>query len=292
MLSPMSDPWLDWLLVDRHGGDARAQQRLDRKARRDARRILARLDRASGGTLLDAGAGLGAIALEALELGACARAVLCDVSAAALREALARADRRGLADRVTALASSAERLDGVGDGSVDAVAMRSLLIHVADKPAVFSACRRVLAAGGQLAACEPINRPFYPEPEGRLWGYDVSPVWDVARKIRASYERLLPPGRDPMVDFDAWDLGAAVEAAGFDDVRIDVQARLAAVPPRSWDAFAGTAWNARCPPLAAAVRAVLDEGEAIALERCLRPLVEGGHGRRWTAVCYLWARRA
>lgn len=46
----------------------------------------------------------------------------------------------------------------VDDGSVDVVAIRSVLIYVEDKRRAFHELHRVLRRGGRLSLFEPINR--------------------------------------------------------------------------------------------------------------------------------------
>src|SRR5207253_3072282 len=92
------------------------------------------------------------------------------------------------------------------------------------KERAFREFYRVLRPGGRLYVEEPINRFGYPEPDTRFWGYDVTPVRDLAARVRAVYERIQPPDTDPMLDFDERALLALAERAGFDTIELELRA--------------------------------------------------------------------
>jgi ubiquinone/menaquinone biosynthesis C-methylase UbiE len=79
--------------------------------------------------LLDRGAGDGMIAFGALErMGEGGKAVFADVSEDLLDRSRVLAEERGVADRCSFVLAPATDLSAIGDGSVDAVTTRSVLI--------------------------------------------------------------------------------------------------------------------------------------------------------------------
>ena len=56
-----------------------------------------------------------------------------------------------------------------------------------------------------------------------------------------------------------------------------------------WDTFVHVSMNPNAPTLADSMRRALDRDERAAVERHLRPLVEGGIGVSRVALAFLWA---
>jgi hypothetical protein len=116
-------------------------------------------------------------------------------------------------------------------------------------------------------------------------------VQEPAAKIRALYERLQPRGEDPMLDFDERDLLAMVEAAGFRDIHLRLEANIDAVEPAKWETLVNSAGNPNIPTLAEAMEQVLTPAERDALIAHLKPQAEEGEGIRRLAVAYVWASK-
>jgi hypothetical protein len=139
----------------------------------------------------------------------------------------------------------------------------------------------VLRPGGRLSIAEPINAFAFPEPEGWLMGYDLREVADLTGKVR---EQMSPPGESTLVDFDERDLLAWAEAAGFDPLRLDYEARLerGSWMNGSWERVLNLAGNPLAPTLGEAIDRALTPKERERFEAHLRPLVESNAGRgRW-----------
>jgi arsenite methyltransferase len=273
-----ADQWSHWVLERRDAGNS--EQRAVTLARlgliRD--RVLANAEPLHGATLLDVGTGDGLIGLAALDaVGASGRVIFSDVSEVLLdrcREAVA---SHGMTDRARFVTTSAEELAGIPDGSIDVATTRSVLIYVPDKPRAFASLHRVLRPGGRISIFEPLNCLMYPEPDGRLWGYDLSPVANLVAKVRAMFiDSGDPRFRAAMMDFDDRDLAILAEHAGFDRVHVECHIDVAvgpADPPVSLDAFLDRAPNPNAPTLREALAAALTEQEQdrflTALERAL-----------------------
>jgi ubiquinone/menaquinone biosynthesis C-methylase UbiE len=289
------DPWAEWLLSSRHGGDPGREQEV-REYLGDIRDMV--LDRArleSGETLLDVGCGDGLIGFGALDrVGPDGRVIFADVSRDLLHVCRQYAQKAGVMDRCLFLLSSADRLRAVADGAVDAVTTRSVLIYVADKQACFDEFHRVLRSAGRLSVWEPINSySCWSAHTGHTYcGYHVTAVADLAAKVVALYSGIQPSDTDPMLNFDERDLLHAAEQSGFREIhlelRVDIEPRLPAV---TWDSFIRSAANPLIPTHAQAVAESLTPAEAERFEGHLRPLVETGQGELKHAVAHLWATK-
>ena len=181
------------------------------------------------------------------------------------------------------------------DSSVDVVTARSVLIYVRDKRRVFEEFYRVLKPGGRLSIFEPINSFSHPEPPNRFRGYEVTPIKELANKVKAVFERIQPPS-DPMLDFDERNLLAFVEEVGFDEVRMDYRVEILAgnpsgLDPRGWERFLASAGNPKIPTNREAIREALTPEEQERFYSHLRPLVESARRRGRAASAYLWATK-
>jgi len=288
------DRWSEWLLRHRHGNDPQRQQAmLERLVQvRDGVLDRARLD--AGDTLLDVGCGDGLIGFGALDrVGPDGRVIFADVSQDLLELCRQRAQELDAVQRCEFVRSSADALDPVADGSVDAVTTRSVLIYVADKAACFRQFHRVLRPGGRLSIFEPINAfTARTGRDGRFCGYDITPIADLAAKVWALFEGLQPPDTDPMLDFDERDLLHAAERAGFTELHLELRADIEPqVPPLPWDTFAHSSGNPLIPTIGQAIAQTLDADEAEQFQTHLRPLVEAGQGEHRLATASLWATK-
>jgi arsenite methyltransferase len=283
-----TDKWANWLLSRRDGGDdgIRRSHAPGLLAFRDG--VLERAAIRAGDVVLDVGTGDGLIGFGALDqVGPTGRVIFSDISADLLDECRRRADGD---PRCTFVRCAADRLDGVADSSADVVTTRSVLIYVDDKRAAFAEFFRALRPGGRLSIFEPINR-F--EPTVNLFGYDLTPVADLAAKVRGAF-RGGDPAEHPMLNFDERDLVAWVRATGFTAVTLDYRAEVG-VPaplPGEWDALIRTAPNPLAPTYAEAMAATLTDAERDRLEEYFRGLIAAGvPARRTQATAFLSATR-
>lgn len=178
------DRWHRWLLDVRFGGDAAGREK-------DLTEFLypvrdAVLDKAQlrrGDTLLDVGTGDGLIAFGALDrLGPSGRVIFSDISQDLLDHCRKAAGAEGLLGRCRFVRASADCLTGVADVSADVLTTRSVLIYVKDKAAALREFYRVLKPGGRVSLFEPINVLMSGCGPDLFFGYDVTPVRDLAAK--------------------------------------------------------------------------------------------------------------
>jgi arsenite methyltransferase len=293
-MTDAQDRWYRWLRDVRFGGDA-AQREKDLTEFlypvRDT--VLDKAQLTPGDTLLDVGTGDGLIAFGALErLGPAGRVIFSDISRDLLDHCRAAASAEGQRHRCQFVQAPADRL-AVPDASVDVVTTRSVLIYVKDKAQAMREFYRVLSPGGRISLFEPINVLMGRPAAGLFHGYDVTPVKDLAARVKALYATIQPLGVDPMVDFDDRDLVRHAEDAGFPDISLDLRVNVAARrEPVPWDVFVRTSGNPLIPTLQEALDQVLSTQEADTFTRHLRPLVESGTGEKRRAVAYLAATKS
>ena len=294
-MDEMTDRWSRWLLHDRFGGDALALQRTMEFLEPIRDRVLEAARIGPGDVVLDVGCGDGLLGFGALSLiGDSGRIVFSDVSDELLERCRQIAAELGLLDRCDFAVASAESLAGVGDSSVDVVLTRSVLIYVEDKAAAFAAFYRVLKPGGRISLFEPINRRSTELNRDTLFGYDATPIRDLADKVWAVFKDSAPPD-GAMMGFDETDLLHLAEHAGFSNISVNLELSSTDRPP-----FAGVGWsqlvaispNPNAPTFLEAIARTLTPDEAARLETHLRPLVEEGHaGRIRHANAYTTAQR-
>lgn len=287
------DKWSQWLLHRRFGGDQEQMRAAFAFLNPVRRQVLRHARLSSQDVLLDVGAGDGFIAFGALEQVSSCEVIISDISRDLLDRARAIAQELNVEHRCTFLRASAADLSALPDASVDVVTTRSVLIYVTAKQRAFDEFFRVLKPEGRLSIFEPINRFTFPEPEHRFWGYDVTPVQELAAKVRSVYRKRQPVDSDPMLDFDERDLLAFAERAGFETINLELQADVSPLKESlRWEVFKRVAGNPSSPTLEEAMFEALTTDERERFIAHLQPLVEARQGIKRSALAYLWASKA
>ena len=295
LMAESAERWSRWLLHDRFGGDELALQRTLEYLEPIRDRVLAAARINPGAVVMDVGCGDGLLGFGALPMvGAAGRVVFADVSKELLQRCRDIAAELDVSNRCRFVHTGAERLDGIDDGSVDAVMTRSVLIYVDNKAGAFAAFHRVLRPGGRISLFEPINRRFTELNKDTLFGYLAAPIKDLADKVWAVFKSAAPAD-GPMMGFDETDLFRLAESEGFSEITVTLDLSSTEKPP-----FAGVSWNElmkispnpHAPTFGEAINQVLDADEASRLESYLRPLVDqSAPGRFRTADAYVSGRR-
>ena len=297
MAESKQDIWADWLLHRRFHGDAEQMKSVLENFLYPIRdRVLKNANLNDGKILLDVGCGDGLISFGAFEKFNMQKVIFSDISQDLLDHVRSIAGEMKVLDRCEFLNSSADDLAAVADNSIDAVTARSVLIYVSAKQKAFEEFFRVLKPDGRLSIFEPINRFASPEPHHLFAGYDVSPVMEIADKIKALYNRLQPVDTDPMLDFDEHDLLIFAERAGFKEIHLDLQVEVKSPmeyggtdEKGTWENFIKYAGNPKIPTLEEAMAQVLTPDEVEEFTAHLRPLVESKRGATRSSLAYLWA---
>jgi len=243
--------------------------------------------------VLDVGCGDGLIAFGALErVGGNGQVIFSDISADLISRCRTTAEQLSVVDHCRFLVAAATDLRDLVDASVDVITARSVLIYVDDKEAAFREFYRVLRPGGRIAIGEPINQFTYPEPPGIFLGYDLSPIAELADKLRAYFDRVERAKLSSMMDFNERDLLRLVEDAGFREIELNLRIEVRGTRRESWDRFVKTAGNPLSPTLKQAMAASLTPDETATLRAQLKPRVESGTGTERRAFAFLKARKA
>jgi SAM-dependent methyltransferase len=291
---PDTDVWATWLRTGRDGGSARMRaENLDRLAKlRD--RILDRAGIRPGDTVLDVGAGQGLLGLGALDrAGEQGRVIFADISEPALDDCRAEVAGLGASNRAMFVRASATDLSALASETVDVVVERAVLLFIEDRQRALDEYHRVLRPGGRLSLGEPINSWMGRDRPGYLWGYDVTEVIELERKLHDVDRAESTTSReDVLCGFDDRDLVAMTRAAGF--LRIEAQTDMALAPPPvrdDLDVFLDTAPNPLAPTTRALMSAALNDDESDRFKRALDRAMRDGHGERRHAVTVLRAWR-
>ncbi len=289
---PETDVWADWLRSGRDGGSERMRAiNLARLASvRD--RILDRAEIGHGDTVLDVGTGHGLLGIAALDrVGPEGQVIFSDVSEPSLDDCRAEVERLAALDRARFVPASAVDLSPIPAASVDVIVERAVLLFIEDPGHVFEEYHRVLRPGGRLSLGEPLNIWMSVDRPGYLWGYDVTEVTDLERKLVAAERASGTGDRDLLCGFDDRDLIAMAHDAGFHDIDVQTDLALASPPARDdLDVFLDTAPN----PLAATTRALMEAAltadEAERFRSVLGVALREGRGERRQASTLLRAR--
>lgn len=293
------DKWAEWLLRTRFPGDAAHREEILDHLTSVRDRVLDNAQLSKSDVLLDVGAGDGLIAFGALDRLERGKVILSDISQDLIDHSRSQADEMGVIDRCEFLCASADDLSEIQDESIDVVTTRSVLIYLPaeQKRKALTEFYRVLRPAGRLSIFEPINR-FSDQGtmlrgDGQsktFWGYDVTPVAELADKIRAKRESSGDP--DPLLDFDERDLLHWTEDAGFNEIHAAYEVEIVPEPwVRDWETFLNTAGNPLDPTIEGKIRDALDPDEAETFLAHLRPLVESGQGTQRWAYTYVWATK-
>ena len=296
MPEPVKDRWAEWVLRRQHGGGDIKHTSKSEFLRSVRDRVLDNASISEGEILLDVGTGDGLIAFGALDrLGENGRVIFSDLSQDLLEHCRMLTAETNVLSRCRFVRTSADNLEKLEDSSVDVVTVRSVLIYVEDKCRAFEEFYRVLRSGGRLSIFEPINSFSHPEPPDRFQGYDVTPVRELASKVKAVFQRI-QPSEDPMLDFDERKLLALAEEARFNEVRMDYRVEIvkgnpSGLDPRGWERFLASAGNPKIPTNSETIQEALTLEEQDRFFSHLRPLVESDRRRGRAASTYLWATK-
>lgn len=288
-----ADRWSQWLLCGREGGDQTLRQRFLAEVLLPVRdQVLDRGRVEKGEVVLDVGAGDGLIAFGALDrVGPTGHVIFSDVSPDLLQHCRSLALKLNLADRCSFVECPAENLRGIADSSVDVVTTRSVLIYVDNKQRAFEEFHRVLRPHGRISIYEPINSLTYPDPANEWFGYDVSPVRDLAERVKNTHVGLAGT-LDAMLGFDERDLFSLAEQVGFVELHLELRRRAARrYVPRSWESFSTSSPNPLAPTFGEVIDKALSVEEARRFIAHVRPIVEEGRQIERVALAHLWAER-
>jgi SAM-dependent methyltransferase len=256
-------------------------------------RILDRAGIQPGETVLDVGTGQGLLGLGALErTGPQGRVIFSDISDALLDDSRTAVAAIAATERSTFVHAAATDLSPIATASVDVLVERAVLLFVGDRARAFAEYHRVLGPGGRVSLAEPINSWMGADRPGYLWGYDVTDVTDLERKLNDADRAANATEWELLCGFDDRDLIAMARTAGFGRVEANTELAIAAPPARDdLDVFLDTAPNPLAPTTRALMAAAFTADEAERFTAALRDAMRDGRGERRHAMTYLRAWR-
>ena len=296
----MEDVWSQWLLHGRHADDPQLQRAVRTAVERYIDRVLDGAQLGPGETLVDVGAGEGLVAFRAIErTGPALRVWLTDVSEPMQRYARAQAMARGVLEQCSFLRCAAERLEGIGDASVDVVTTRSVLAYVADKSAALREFHRVLKPGGRISLAEPVFQDEAIAAQAIKAVIDSNPAEGVSPLMRllhrwkaAQFPDTAEKIRDcPIANYSERDLVRFARAAGFAAVHLELHIDTGPSIMRSWEAFIHSSPHPLAPPLHRIMAEQFTAAERELFERSMRPVVEDPKALDTDRMAYLIARK-
>lgn len=300
-LNSPCDEWSEWLLHRRHADDA-AYERLVRSVIEGfADRVLDGARLASDMTLADIGAGDGLIAFRAIDrIGPSLRVLLADFSVPMLRHAESLATEREVRQQCTFLKCSAEKLEGIPDASVDAVATRAVLAYVSDKCAALREFHRILKPGGRLSIAEPIFQ------DDAFEAIALKKVVDA--QSSESPDRFLPllhrwkaaqfpdtverMSQSPLVNYSERDLVGFVRSGGFAEIHLMFQIDIIPSIITSWEVFLGSSPHPWAPTVSSILAEQFTAEERQLFEQVLRPTIEDRQNFTTERIAFLTANKA
>jgi arsenite methyltransferase len=256
-------------------------------------RILDRAEIRPGDTTLDVGTGQGLLGLGALERSAPdGHVIFSDISEPLLEDCRDAVAQVSGTERSTFVKAQATDLSAIATASVDVVVERAVLLFIADRARALGEYHRVLRPEGRLSLGEPLNSWMSADRPGYLWGYDVTEVADLERKLHDADRARRAPDEDLLRGFDDRDLMAMARGAGFQHVEAQTELSLATPPARDdLDVFLDTAPNPLAPTTRALMAAAFSAHEAQRFTAVLHESLHEGRGERRHAMTFLRAWR-
>lgn len=267
---------------------------------RYADRVLDNACLAPGMQLLDVGTGDGLVGLRAIaRVGLTLQVLMTDISERLLRHTEQRAVELGVRRQCIFLHCGADRLEGIGDETVDVVTTRAVLAYIADKGRALREFLRVLKPGGRISLCEPVFQddafstralkkmlesqstdalhPFMP----LLHRWKAAQYPDTAEKIRKS----------PIANYSERDLIRVAQAAGFENLHLELHIDVIPSPIPNWQAFLESSPHPLAPPLSVILAEQFSAEERQLFETVMRPLIEDPRSLTTDRAAYLTARK-
>jgi arsenite methyltransferase len=172
-------------------------------------------------TLLDIGTGTGLLAFKAYEiLQGKGKVIASDVAVDCLEECQKIAQECQISEGMEFLRTSAENIN-LPDENVDVVVMRSVLVHILNKPSAINEFYRVLKKGGRISLFEPIitsNTRYYEIVEALEITAEITDF----EGFKNAEIKIMTDINDPLTNYDENSLIRDFEQAGFKNIEPDL----------------------------------------------------------------------
>jgi len=279
------DEWSIWLLRHRHGRDAAWEVETQARVSSYADKVLDACRLSPDATLVDVGAGDGAVAFRAIDrVGPGLKVVFTDISAPLLQYAHSVAQALNVDAQCTFLHAPADDLSALPEARADAVTTRAVLAYVSDKRSALREFYRLLKPGGVVSVCEPLMQDEaldtvalrqMSEERGSHPGYELLPL--LHRWKAAQYPDTLPKlMTSPLSNYSERDLFKLFQECGFEHVHLELHIEARPVRGRPWEAFLQASPHPWAPTHGRLLEEQFTEAERQTLEDLIRPGVEAG----------------
>ncbi len=210
--------WTEWLLKSRFSYLNEEQKKQTINWLNEVKeKVLASADIKKGETVIDIGTGTGLLAFGALEaLNGTGKVIFADKFEDCLKTCQEFIDEMKIKKGYEMISAPCENLP-LKDSSVDKVLMRSVLVHILDKPKAINEIGRILKKGGKFCAFEPIisSNTRYSDlitPE-KITDYQL---------FKEVEDSFMQNQNDPMCNFTPDTLAQNLNDAGFTDGSVNV----------------------------------------------------------------------
>jgi ubiquinone/menaquinone biosynthesis C-methylase UbiE len=294
---PGDDTWLEWLLSERHGGDATYAAALAPMLEDIRERLLDHAALEPDHAIADIGCGDGLAGFGALARQPTSRVTFVDISPALIAHARALAQRRGLAEQCAFLVASAVALEAIPAASIDVVLVRAVLAYVEDKEAALSEFRRILRPGARISLVDPI----FQDNAFALAGIK-SQRRPGSREIGARYAELVhrwrsahfPDSLDAirgnfLTNYNERDLVRLFQRAGFVNIHLRLHIDCVSAPAIPWNAFLASSPRAGVPTVGAILSEQFSVAEREEFETMFRARIESGGLLEQNVNAYIFA---
>jgi ubiquinone/menaquinone biosynthesis C-methylase UbiE len=221
-MSGVVKTWTEWLKNSRFSymSETQKQQTLLWLSQvRD--KVLDRANLKPDDVLIDIGTGNGLLAFGAFErlkkLNGSGRVIVSDAFRDCVEECLNFAKSLGLENEMDFIQADAFDIQ-LPENLVDVVVMRSVLVHILDKPKAINEFFKILKPfSGRISIFEPIinkNTKYY-----ELINPDVFPNYQT---LKEAEEKMVSDNTDPLMNFDEDSLKRDFEEAGFKNIDIEI----------------------------------------------------------------------
>ena len=178
-------------------------------------KILERAHLKPNDVFLDVGTGMGLLSFGAYEkLKGTGKVIASDAFADCIEECRKIAEKLGIENEIEFLQTDATDIK-LPDSSADVITVRSVLVHLLDKPKAINEFFRVLKPGGRISAYEAImsrTTKFYEFINPcNFPGYE---------KLKETEDKIMSDENDPLMNFNENSLRKNLEDAGFKNIDI------------------------------------------------------------------------
>lgn len=217
-MSEVVKTWTEWLKNSRFSYMSEEQKQQTMQFLYQVRdKVLDRAKLKPHDILIDIGTGSGLLAFGAYErLKGTGKAIASDAFMDCVEECYKIARECGIENEMGFLQADASNTE-LPDVSVDVVVMRSVLVHIVDKPKAIKEFFRILNSGGRISIFEPVI-----SKNTKYFELMVPEKYSNYEALKQSEIKMTSDKNDPLMNFDEDSLKKNFEEAGFKNIDIEI----------------------------------------------------------------------